>query len=53
MTFDLLLNVGHNSLIVRDWAFMFGICVPYFLEFSNGAIDFKYVTMTVNFDLLL
>ena len=32
VTFDLLLNIhdiGHNFPTVRDWAFIFGICVPY------------------------
>ena len=27
--------------------------IPYVPGLSNGAIDFKHVTMTVNFDLLL
>ena len=27
VTFDLLLNIGHNFLIVRDYVFMFGIYV--------------------------
>ena len=51
VTFDLLLIVGHNFLIVRDWAFMFGICVPYVL--SDGNINFEHVVLTVNFYLLL
>ena len=32
VTFDLLLknfNIGHNFFIVRDGAFIFGMCVPY------------------------
>ena len=29
VTFDLLFNIGHNFLTVTDWAFIFGICVPY------------------------
>ena len=32
VTFDLLLknfNIGHNFFIVRDRAFIFGMCIPY------------------------
>ena len=30
VTFDLLLkNFGHNFFIVRDWVFIFGMCVSY------------------------
>ena len=32
MTFDLLLknfNIGHKCFIERDWAFIFGMCIPY------------------------
>ena len=39
MTFDLILNIGHNFLTVRNWAFIFGINV--FPDLYNGAIDFN------------
>ena len=32
MTFDLILknlNIGHNSFMLRGWAFIFGMGVPY------------------------
>ena len=29
VTFDPLLNISHNFLTVKDWAFTFGIFVPY------------------------
>ena len=32
VTFDLLFknfNIGHNFFIVRDRAFIFGVCIPY------------------------
>ena len=101
VTFDLLLKnfiMSRNFLILRDKAFVLGICVPWDKAFqtvpkifkmwpwlwpftyfwilailsyckrmgvhiwhmcslcpclSNGTIDFKHVTLTVNFDLLL
>ena len=37
VTFDLLLNFSHNFLTVRDWAFVFGICVPYVHTFPMVA----------------
>ena len=42
LIFDLLLNIGHNCLTVRDQTFIFGICVPKTLcpELSNGIIVF-------------
>ena len=29
VTFDLILNIGYNFLTVRNWVFIFAICVPY------------------------
>ena len=31
VTFDLLLNICHDYLTVRDWVFIFGICHYVFL----------------------
>ena len=53
MTFDLLLNIGNNIVLsfcnrlgVHIWHISMCYLGP---ELSNGAIDFKHVTLTVNF----
>ena len=48
MTFDLLLNIGHNFLAEIGCSVIFGICVPYVQTFQMMAIDFKHVTFTLN-----
>ena len=53
VTFDLLLKnfqIGHNFFILRDRAFIFGMCVHYDNTFP--AVH-EHVTFTVTFDLLL
>ena len=56
VTFDLHLenfNSAHNFLTIRNRAFIFGMCVPYDKDLSDGIINFDYMTLIVTFDLHL
>ena len=54
MTFDLFLKkiiFRHTFFILRDTAFIFGMCVSYVKAIWQN-INFEHVTLTMIFDLL-